>query len=129
TIFPRAVETGTLRPIAAGTVARRTILTRTRKPRTLVAAAILARLAVARLVETPRRSFRAVIALALLPRLGFATARTVAKILARAPVWCAAREFSLAVEFAFRTVAAKLPLWPVAIARRPCPVRAIALRP
>src|SRR5207253_1855965 len=122
---PRPVELRTVvaielrpiakRPIATGTITLHAILTRTRKPRALVATAIVARPVKARFVEPrPSTALVAVATLALLPRLGFAARRPIAEILAR-PVSefavgetpfasLAARRAIAAIEF--RTVAA-----------------------
>ena len=91
---------------------RGTILARTRKPRTLIAAAVVARLVEARLVEIPRAiaggtGIALAAILALLPRLGIAAIGAIAKILARAAIRRTAREFLVAAEFSLGPIATR----------------------
>src|SRR5262249_8272766 len=81
TIEPRSLAQ---RPVDTGTIALRAILATARKPRALVAAAVIAGSVKTRLVETrPRTALAAVALSALLPRFGFPMRRPVAEILAR----------------------------------------------
>jgi hypothetical protein len=107
-----------------GTIEFRAILARTRKARTLLAAAVVARPVKARLVEilrtvTGRTGIALAAILALLPRLRIAavptTIGTVTKILSRAPIGRAARELLVAAKLSLRTIATGA----IAITRRP----------
>src|SRR3954466_3389656 len=107
-------------PVATGAVTTRpvalhAILAGARKPRAVIAAAIVAWTVKTGLVEArPCAALVAVATFALLPRLGFATRRTVAEILARAVADFAVGETAFAALAArraittieFRTVAA-----------------------
>jgi len=124
------------RPLA-GPIEFRAIITRARKARTLVAAAIVAGAVKARLVETtPAFTFRTRITLAAiippLPRLVFASLGTIAKILAWTAIAAVALairsapggKFPLTAEFSLRPVATGA----IAIARWPGAERPIATR-
>ncbi len=89
------------RTVEFRTIPRGAILARARKARALVATPIVARLVVTGLVKTRLVEIARAVAgrtrialapvLALLPRLGIATLRPIAEILARTPVRRAAR--------------------------------------
>jgi hypothetical protein len=138
-IPPRTIE---FRAIFTRTFELWTILARPRETRTFVATAIsrvalaipVARLVVTGLVEFRPVEFALTIAarrtlktfLAFLPGLRFPARRTIAKILARATIPAVAAISTATGEFAF---AAKLPLGPIAVARRSRAIGAIAARP
>jgi hypothetical protein len=120
---------GTARGPLAGAVEFRAILARTRKPRTLFAAAVVARAIEARLVETaPALACGTCITPAtiipLLPRLVLASLGTIAIVLSGTTIRRAARELLVAAEFSLGPIRTGT----IAIARRPGAIGPIATR-